>query len=78
MPGAGILEAMSALLLPYNPVGVCHKCGGDVVSTCYHRPERIDCSYDSRRPCGIDREHLRRSCQRCGHYWNEAVIEWSE
>ena len=57
-----------AELDPYNPEGMCPKCGGDDVSTLYapsyqcHHPGCTTCS----KP-----ERIERSCRRCRYQWNE-------
>lgn len=62
------LAPPGATLPPYNPTGQCPKCRHDSIST-HYRPD--ECTKPDCTLC--DREHLLRTCQRCGHQWAEAV-----
>lgn len=57
-------------LPPYRPDGPCPKCGHDRVSTHFMAD---GCSNPDCLMC--DREHLRRTCQKCNYQWAEAPID---
>jgi hypothetical protein len=58
----------------YRPKGRCPKCGHDEVGTVYHSfPQLHRCGFPFHQP-GEGREHLCRSCFRCGHLWAEDCL----
>lgn len=57
-------------LPPYSDVSTCPKCGHNSVTTLY----RDVCRYWPRPP-DDPREHLLRTCERCGYSWAEAPID---
>jgi hypothetical protein len=50
----------------------CVKCGGDNISTSYHRDEWA-CLYGERADEGRRREHLHYYCRRCSYSWTGAT-----
>jgi len=67
---------VSAPLPPFDPAGVCGKCGGEMISTTYHPRPVLDMgtlwACAAGPPLG---EHLCRRCTGCGYAWCEATAD---
>ena len=53
----------------FDENAVCPKCGRDDVTTKYHNPIHFMCH------CHETREHLHRTCARCGYSWHEKCLD---
>ena len=57
---------------PYDPNASCPKCGHDYVETGYEEACHWATADTLKRPA---KEHLRRTCGRCGFNWPERCFE---
>jgi hypothetical protein len=61
----------------YDPKATCVKCGGEDVTSSYHKKNEYGCSViGDDAPCNkIQKEHIVRSCTRCYYEWLEAPLQ---
>jgi hypothetical protein len=59
-------------LQPFDASRACAKCGGFDVSAVYMEAEACRSYYRCKRR--EEREHLHRTCRRCGYCWDEASL----